>query len=190
MKRETEVKIPIADPDQTARRLLELGADLVRPRALEDNLLLDFEDRRLARGGMLLRVRATAGRGFITVKTPDPGAPAGYKSRREIETGVEDPATLVEALWAVGLRTTWRYQKRRREYILGGAEVVIDELPFGTYLEIEGDPEAIDRVALLLGFTPSDYEIVSYRELHEWRCLAAGVPVGDLVFPDSPEAFG
>jgi len=184
---EIEVKIEVADAGDAARRLIEAGAREVSPRELEDNVLLDWDDARLSRAGKILRVRRMGTKSVLTVKSPFENAPTAYKIRRETEVQVSDARTLLHALEDVGFRPVWRYQKWRRTLSLEGVTIVVDELPFGVYLEIEGEPAAIDRVARLLGFGPEHYETASYREIHERRCRAAGAPTGDLVFPGAAE---
>jgi adenylate cyclase class 2 len=182
--RETEVKIAVDDAEEAAGLLQARGAVPRRPRELEDNVLFDREGGELARQGKLLRLRRVGTRAILTVKAPLAGAvPGAYKVRRELETEIENPDALAETLVAIGFRPVWRYQKWRRTFALEGAEVTVDELPFGTFLEIEGEPLTIDRAARALGFGQDRYETASYRELHERDCRAAGRSVGDLVFP-------
>ena len=185
MKREIEVKIEVPDADQVARRLEALGATLVVPRSFEDNRLFDLADLALARAGRLLRLRICNGRGILTGKGPAPAdaATSAYKVRTEEEAEVTDVEGLVKALAAAGLEARWRYQKWRREYRLAGASVVVDEIPHGTFVEIEAEPGVIDDVAARLGFDRSAYLTFTYREIHEQRC--ARTPPGDMVF-ESP----
>jgi len=185
MKRETEVKVRVADADEVSRRLEALGADLVAGRTFEDNRLLDLDDGALARGGRMLRLREAGGRAILTGKGPVPGdaSTARYKVRVEEETEIGDAAGMVRALAAAGFRVRWRYQKYRRTYRLHGAIVVVDEIPHGTWVEIEGEPAAIEAVAARLGLPPSSFDPATYREIHERSCREAGLPVGDMVFP-------
>jgi adenylate cyclase, class 2 len=81
-------------------------------------------------------------------------------------------------LEGLGLRPALRYQKYRETYEWEGQEIVIDETPIGTFLEIEGDHEGIARAATLLGFSPRDYIAESYVALF----FASGGK-GDMVFP-------
>jgi len=103
---------------------------------------------------------------------------AGLKSREERETAVADPDVLQDILERLGLRPVFRYQKYREAYEWRGQEIVVDETPIGTFLEIEGDPEGIRAAASALGFGPGDYVTDSYVGLF----LAAGGQ-GDMVFP-------
>jgi adenylate cyclase class 2 len=181
--REIEVKIVIEDPDEAAARIEALGGKPAGPREFEDNRLFDLPGGSLVGQGKMLRVRTVGERCVVTVKAPaeDPRADR-YKVKREIETEVSDAAEFAALLGVAGFEPTWRYQKYRRSYELEGTTVVVDELPFGNYLEIEGPPDRIDRVAEKLGLSSDDYEIGSYRELHERICGKSGVPLGPLVF--------
>ena len=60
-------------------------------------------------------------------------------------------------------------------WLVGGAEVVLDELPFGLFVEIEGDEPRILEVEKLLGLDAAEAEHASYPEL----TLRHGVKRGD-----------
>ncbi|MFN8177348.1 MAG: class IV adenylate cyclase [bacterium] len=184
------MKIEVPDADAIARRLEALGAELVVPRSFEDNRLFDLADLSLARTGRLLRLRTCNGRATLTGKGPAPAdaATTAYKVRVEEETQVADVAGLVKALAAAGLEARWRYQKWRREYRLAGASVVVDEIPHGTFVEIEAEPTVIDEVAARLGFDRAAYVRRTYREIHEERSARAGGTVGDMLFESAPGA--
>jgi adenylate cyclase class IV len=63
---------------------------------------------------------------------------------------------------------TWR---------VGGAEVVLDELPFGQFLEIEGTEDSIREVEELLSLTGAQVETSSYPELTRRH----GIKQGDMI---------
>lgn len=182
---EIEVKLPIADREDGLRRLHHLGARLVQDFQFEDNALFDLTGGVFAREGKLLRVRRVAERAWITIKAPEVTANSGvHKVRREWESEIIDPRAMMEGLRGLGFELLWRYQKRRSLWEFEDVEIMLDEVPFGWFLEVEGAAEAIDRTAVALGFTPADYVIESYRALHEADCLRRGVPVGHLTFAE------
>ena len=185
---EIEVKIRLDDPEAIAARVREAGGVLRQERSLEDNRVLDLEGDVLGAAGRLLRVRTFAGRTVVTAKSTPEDAPEGYKVRHEVETEVPDGKKLVRLLETVGFRTRWRYQKYRRTYEWLGAHLMIDEIPYASYLEIEGEPDVIDDVARRLGFDPDRYETDTYRETHARHCRELGIPFGDLVFSEEAEA--
>jgi adenylate cyclase class 2 len=160
-----------------AREALErAGAVLVHDRHLEDNVLLDDASGSLASAGELLRLRRTPLGATLTFKGPRT-VEGGIKSRSELEARVGDPDALEGILLSLGYRPVFRYQKYRETYALGPLEVVLDETPVGTFLEIEGDREGIREAANALGYGPADFISDSYASLY----FASGGR-GDMVF--------
>jgi len=174
--RENEIKLRIAQADEARTDLARRGAELVRKRHLEDNVLLDDAARSLARRGCVLRVRRNDLGGVLTYKGPR-AEREGVKTRVEWETTVADADALAAIVAALGFRPVFRYQKYREVYRLGDVEVVLDETPIGSFLEIEGEIGAIHAAAVQLGFGPADYIRDSYPALY-----AAAGGRGDMVF--------
>jgi len=174
---ETEIKIRLAGKDAAREGLARLGARLVRERHLEDNLLFDDAEGAFLSAGATVRLRRTPGAATLTFKGPR-RIESGMRSRAEIETPVGDPDAMQGILEGLGLRPAFRYQKYRETWAWEGQEIVVDETPIGTFLEIEGDPAGIARVATALGFSPRDYLTDSYVAL-----FFAGGGKGDMVFP-------
>ena len=75
----------------------------------------------------------------------------GIASRFEAEVEVGDFALTDVILRRLGYEVALIYEKYRTTYALAGAEVVLDELPFGNFTEIEGDAATIERVVEKLG---------------------------------------
>lgn len=176
-KVETEIKLRMDDAQKARAAVRALGARLERERHFEDNLLVDDALGSLAAGGKALRLRRTEGRAVLTFKGPRQGT-AVLKSRPEIEAAVPDPDAFEAILGGLGYRKVFRYQKYRETYSWKDVEIVVDETPVGTFLEIEGDESAIHEAALALGKSPADYLTASYATLF----FAAG-GTGDMVFP-------
>jgi adenylate cyclase class 2 len=141
-----------------------------------------FEENTLYAGGALdpqtevLRVRRVADRAIFTYKRRFASASA-IKRHREEETAVEDAQALAQILDALGYRPTLVYEKRRATWRIANAEVVLDELPFGLYLEIEGDDHAIEEVEQLLELADAEAELSSYPALTKLH----GEKHGDLI---------
>ena len=173
---EREIKLRAEGPDAARDALRRLGARLIRPRHLEDNVLLDDEARRLRDAGTLLRIRRTPDGARLTFKAArmDSGE---VKARHEIEVTVGEPDALQSLLAALGLRPVFRYQKYRETYSWKDVEIVVDETPIGTFLEVEGPVEGIRAAAAALGYSAGDYITDSYASLF----FAAGGR-GDMVF--------
>jgi adenylate cyclase class 2 len=180
-KREVEIKLPFDSPAQAVEKLETLGAELVRERLFEDNLLFDREHDPLKGSNRLLRLRREGDSALLTFKSAPPGKQA-YKVRLEDESVVDDPDAVERLLQGLGFRPIYRYQKYRTLYRLGDLEICLDETPVGCYLELEGSPTLIDRAALELGFTPDRYILDSYRGLHERHARERGLTPGDMLF--------
>lgn len=130
----------------------------------------EFEENTLYAGGQLdmetevLRLRRVGDRAILTYKRRFPTASA-IKHQREDETEVTDAAALASILEALGYTPALIYEKRRATWQMADAEVVLDELPFGLFLEIEGDEQAIIEAEQLLDLADVEAEMSTYPEL-------------------------
>ena len=174
---DSEFKLEVATPEEARAALARIGAERVRPRHFEDNLIFDDAASSLLGSGQTLRLRRTDAGGVLTHKGPRRDR-EGVKTRPERETAVADADALQAILEAMGLFPMFRYQKYREVYHWDVVEIVVDETPIGAFLEIEGPIEAIHRAAARLGYAPSDYIRDSYAGLF----FARG-GTGNMVFP-------
>jgi adenylate cyclase class 2 len=130
----------------------------------------EFEENILYGGGQLdlrtevLRLRRVGGRAILTYKQRLAGKSA-IRHNREEETAVEDGEALAAVLEALGFAPALVYEKRRATWQIAGVEVALDELPFGLYLEIEGDEQAITEAERLLCLADTEAEPDTYPEL-------------------------
>lgn len=182
---EIEVKLACEDLDRIRNAGFRL--ELETPRHFEDNWLLDLPDHSLYHQGAALRIRSAGGKGTITYKgVVKQTLESRLKVREEIETSVAEPERLIELFERIGYRRSFRYQKYRTGYSIDcdGCEldVVFDETPMGTFIEIEGDEAAVLKVINAAGFAESDIIRESYPELYAASCNSRGIPLEDLVF--------
>jgi adenylate cyclase class 2 len=185
---ETEIKLAVRNARALKRRLRSLGFQRVQPRYFESNALFDFPDARLRNARCLLRLRRIGKQWLLTFK----GAPRPsqrFKIRGEIETEVANGVRLRQILEALGLREAFRYEKFRTVYApavpprsVKRPQLLLDETPIGTFLELEGPPRWIDTVAVRLGFGREDYIIASYATLYRLKCQELGTEPGHMVF--------
>jgi adenylate cyclase class 2 len=173
---ESEVKLRMPGPSEARALVGRIGATPSRSRHFEDNILFDDAAASLGASGRALRLRRTDAAAVVTYKGPRvPGA--GVKSRPEIEVTVGDADAAQQVLEALGYRKTFRYQKYREAFRWRNAEIVVDETPIGTFLEVEGPIDTIHAAASALGCGPADYLDDSYAALF----IASG-RTGDMVF--------
>jgi adenylate cyclase class 2 len=166
---ETEVKYAIADTALLRQRLSAAGADPIQPRTLEVNLRFDNPADELRAGGMVLRLRQDS-KNWLTLKLPVGPWGTEAKTLRELELEVSDFQVARQILTALGFHVWFTYEKYRETYKLAGAEISVDELPFASFVEIEGSLEQIAVVARLLELEDAPRITAGYVTLfHEAR---------------------
>ncbi len=135
MTLETEAKFLVDDLAAVRERLLTAGAELVQARILEVNLRLDNAASDYRQLGKVLRLRQDS-RAWLTLKLPAGLWDARAKTLRELEIEVSDFDTAQLILAELGFHPWFTYEKYRESYHLAGAEISLDQLPFGTFVEI------------------------------------------------------
>jgi adenylate cyclase class 2 len=143
---------------------------------------------------------SAAGRVVLTFKRPIPGGTGPrregrtvtsrrHKVREEIEVEVTDAENLTKVFEGLGMRGWFRYEKYRTTFALPAASrwaqdllIELDETPMGTFVELEGPAEAIDRAAKELGYSPRDYVLKNYLALYAEDCRRRNEEPRDMVF--------
>ena len=179
---ENEVKLRVESPQAAAELLERSGFAVIHPRIFESNDVYDTPENSLRARGELLRLRDTGGTPVLTFKGRE--TPGPHKNRPEFETSLDDARALREIFERLGLDVRFRYEKYRTEFRRGSEEGIatLDETPIGTFLELEGEPEWLDRTARDLGFHPGQYLLKSYGSLYKEYCEAQGVTPGNMTF--------
>lgn len=182
---EQEIKLAFDSVEAARQSVTAAGGRLVVARRLIQDQLFDAPDRRLSASDRTCRLRREPGRAILTFKGPT--LPGPVKRREETETAVDDADVMTTVLRGLGFEPTFRSEKYREEYALGGLAVTVDETPVGVFVEIEGTPESIEAVTRQLGRTPADYRLESYPRLYAAWCAARGRTPGHMTF-DSTSA--
>ena len=171
----------VRDLPRLETRLRGMGAILDAERVFEANLRFDTPARDLTRERRALRLRQDS-RARLTYKGPaQPGAEV--TSRQEIEFEVSDFAAARRLLNALGYEVSAMYEKYRASYYLGELEIVLDELPYGSFVEIEGPgADAIRAVAEQLGLRWETRSGDSYLGLFESYCASHNLRLAGLSF--------
>ena len=170
---EKKYRLTVQQRDRVLQRLREIGAE-DRGEEFEENTI--YGGGALKRGTSVLRLRRVGSRALLTYKERFPHASA-VKQQREEETAVDDPSAMALILDALGFKPVLVYEKRRQTWSLGPTEVVIDELPFGLFMEIEGSEQEINAAEARLGIERLPAEHETYPQLTEQH----GARVGDLI---------
>jgi adenylate cyclase, class 2 len=163
---EIEIKLRVENPEGARRLLVGHGFVVLHDRVFERNLIFDTPDLSLRSSRRLLRLRDAGGMVTLTFKGP---ADAGkHKSREEREVHPDSFDEMETILKRLGYQVTFEYDKYRTEYHRPGIHGIatIDETPAGTFMELEGEADWIDRTAAELGFREEEYILASYATLY------------------------
>lgn len=194
---ETEVKIAVADLDAIRQRLEAAGAALRAQRVFERNVRYEDAAGTLTPNDIVLRLRQDA-TARLTYKAPpdaDTALAENVRTRFEAEVTVSDFDTMDIILRRLGFVPYVVYEKYRTTYRLGAAEVVLDEMPFGPFIEVEGTASAIDQALDALGLADAPRILDSYLVLFERVKAALALDAHDLTFDNfagvdvPPEVF-
>lgn len=163
---EIEIKLAVANPAEGRRRLRAAGFQVLHKRVFERNTIYDTKSGVLRKSRRLLRIRQAGKKATVTFKGPP--AAGKHKSRLELELEITAPKTLATIVQELGFAPSFRYDKHRTEFHLPGVKgtATLDETPVGTFLELEGSPRWIDRMARTMGFSEADYITASYARLY------------------------
>jgi adenylate cyclase class 2 len=178
---EVEVKFIVDDLPAMRQRLLTMGATLHIPRTYEDNVLFDTRDRRLVQQQALLRLRRDR-RNLLTYKAPPPADEAEFKVRQEYEVEVSDGSQMRAILEKLGFFPSMRYEKYRETFTYQRAEIVLDEVPVGAFMEIEASREAIRSIAARLGLDFGARLTASYSDIFDAVRAAYQLQMTDMTF--------
>ena len=159
--------------DLVVQRLSEIGA-VAKGEVFEENIL--FAGEALELGRCVLRLRRVGKQATLTYKERFPSTDA-IKRQREDETTVGNAEAMEAILDGLGLTPRLVYEKRRATWRLGKAEIVVDELPFGLFMEIEGPEASIRDVERKLAIKGLKAELQTYPQLTHRH----GNPVGPVI---------
>ncbi len=160
---EIEKKYRLSDEQKTfvLNALREVEAEFVGE---------DFEENSLYSGGILietgavLRVRKTEDKTILTYKKRIPNE-FNIKQQIEHETEVLNADELEKIIEKLGFAKVLIYEKRRRTWNFRAVEIVLDELPFGEFMEIEGSITAIAEAEMFLDIEDFETEHATYPSL-------------------------
>ena len=169
---EKKFRLTLEQRETLPARLREIGATL-RGEEFEENTL--YSGAALEVGSRVLRLRRVGNRTILTLKQRLPSA-GGVKHQREDETEIEDAESMHSILEGLGFTPVLVYEKRRETWLFNNVEIVLDELPFGLFMEIEGNESEINDVEKALGM-----ELAVEHSTYPQLTIKHGSPKGDRI---------
>jgi adenylate cyclase class 2 len=177
---EIEVKFYLSDMDAIRDRILELGA-VSMGRIFETNLRFDDADNRLTEKKSLLRLRRDT-KTILTFKSEPPFKNDQFKILKELEVEVSDFATMKHILESLGFREEQVYEKWRETFRLNTANLCLDTMPYGDFLEIEGQMEDIKKLASQIGLKWKKRILLNYLAIFDVIKQKSNLPFYDVTF--------
>jgi adenylate cyclase class 2 len=177
---ETEVKFYLSDPPSIRRRLMYLGAES-RGRFFESNVRFEDPHQTFRKKKSLLRLRRDH-QVKLTYKSTPPEEDNQFKIMKELEVEVSDFDTMHLILEALGFHHEQVYEKWRDTLVLDQTQFCLDSMPYGDFLEIEGQKQDIKKFASLLGLQWNQRILLNYLHIFEILQNKLNLDFSDLTF--------
>lgn len=177
---EIEVKFYLSDVNLARERILATGATL-SGRVFETNLRFEDEGQTLRGRGILLRLRKDQGI-RLTFKSLPAEQDKDFKIHHELEIQVDDFDTCRSILEGIGFHGEQTYEKWRETFILGETKLLVDTMPYGPFLEIEGAKSEITKTSDQLGLKWEERILLNYVEIFEVIRREENLPFYDITF--------
>jgi adenylate cyclase, class 2 len=177
---EKEIKVEVKNPQQLLALLAQKNVKK-KSEGFQRTTRMDTPNLDLERRGTFLRVR-TGEKDIVTLKKKIKSTGEVFE-RQELETEVKDPELLADIFADLGFSKRFIMEKYRIDYEYKNTKISLDELPFGMFVEIEGEPENIKGVAEELKLDLSSKIIVTYWDLFEDYKKKMNQKGENIVFP-------
>jgi adenylate cyclase class 2 len=177
---EIEVKFHLSDIDPVRERLIAMRA-IPSGRIFETNIRFENRSKSLKREGVLLRLRRDD-RNRLTFKSTPSTPDTQFKVHKELEVEVGDFQACQDILKALGYLPEQVYEKWRETFVLEDTNLLIDMMPYGTFLEIEGEKSGIREIADRLGLDWKERILLNYLEIFEVIQRELGLDFVDITF--------
>lgn len=177
---EIEVKFHLAEVDSVRDRILGIGATSCG-RLFETNIRFEDAAKSLQGRGILLRLRRDD-RIRLTFKSPPHRPDPNFKVHRELEVQVDDFDTCRTILEGLGFHPEQTYEKWRETFAIGDTKLLIDTMPYGIFLELEGQKSNIRNTAERLGLKWKERILLNYLEIFEIIMREEKLAFTDITF--------
>ena len=188
MKEEIEIKIRLKDKKAIQKKLLELGWQIKELRFQRDTRVIQPTHSTVYKN-VFPRVREDSnGSKIFTVKVKNDiikDSDKKYFERDEYELEIEEPSTMLKIFYILGFTDQRVLEKYRQFWIFNGSNIdlVIDSVPFGDYLEIEGNKDEINKIVNELELQDEPRVTNAYFVEYANYCVANGIgEKQDLIF--------
>lgn len=178
---EIEAKFSVQDLAPIQTKLTEMGAVCLVARQMEFNLRYDAPDGHLSATGQVLRLRRYDD---IRMTYKGPGIRnEGVLERVEIETTLGSFEAARQIIESLGYVPIFTYEKYRAIWQLSEHQIMLDEMPFGKFIEIESfSAQEVRALAKDLGLNPYASIPASYQSLFERIKISRRLAFKEITF--------
>ncbi len=158
---EKKYRLTFERQEEVKRELIAAGSNCASS-DFEENTI--YSNDVLRSQGAIVRIRKIGERSILTFKRRIENQ-FDVKQQIEHETDISDAVAAEAIIAELGLMPIIVYEKYRATWKFRSVEIVLDELPFGFYMEIEGSVTAIEEAEVLLGLEDLETEHETYPRL-------------------------
>ena len=177
---EIEVKFYLDDIKPIQNYLMDLGA-VHKGRFFESNIRFEDKNNTLLKSQSLLRLRKDA-KTILTYKSKPPFENSEFKIHQELEVEVNDFEKMKSILEKLGFHQEQIYEKWRETFIIHKTIVCIDQMPFGDFLEIEGEMKDIKDLAGAMALGWEKRILLNYMQLFDIIKKDLNISFNDITF--------
>jgi adenylate cyclase class 2 len=178
---ETEVKFKIENLSELEEKIKLIKGKELHRNVFQKTVMMDTIDEQLTKKGVSFRVR-DGEKKIMTVKIKLQESDKRFKERQELEIEVSNVELAEKMMFELGFTKKLIMEKYRTEYELVGTILALDKLPFGNYLEIEGDKDSIEEAIRILKLENEDRITDTYWHLFDDYKKENNLNKKDIIF--------
>mgnify|MGYP004594589945 FL=1 len=164
-KTEKQVKYKINNFDYISKRLIEIEAIFIGG-FMEKTIRYDNDDLKCSNNGIFIRTKSGMKNVLTLKEIPTDSSKTSFE-RITTEIEVDNINKIGYILEKIGLTKKFIMEKYRLFFKYDNVDILIDELPFGIYLEIKGEDNEINRVTKILNIDETDLIKMTYWDIYD-----------------------
>lgn len=177
---EIEVKFLTNDIKDIRNRILSTGAESYGE-VFEINHRYDDVQSNLTLQKKLLRLRRADKNTLTFKKSPGTSNP-DFKIQEETEVEVSDIEKMEMIINELGFFRLQTYEKYRETFDLQGTKILLDLMPFGSFMEIEGSMDSIRSLTEEIGLDWDQRITLNYIQIFSNLSKRLGLEFRDITF--------
>jgi len=169
MVKEIEVKFKVEKKDRIVQKLNQLGGRAKKPYS---QTTFGFFSADSMQKGIFPRIRYEFKKAVLTVKAKNLNKKSNYFERDEYTVKVFNFRSAFKIIELLGYDQIRKFTKIRTHWIFSKRKIqaTLDRLYFGTFIELEGSEQEIEKMIIDLGFLKKERITRAYLALEdEWK---------------------